>query len=69
MPRLSHYNRRGEATMVDVSSKPVTTRTAVARAFVSMSPRVLRALRNLENPKGDPLEVARIKPTTEPRHH
>lgn len=60
MPRLSHYNRRGEATMVDVSSKPVTTRTAVARAFVSMSPRVLRALRDLENPKGDPLEVARI---------
>jgi len=46
--------------MVDVSSKAVTTRTAVAHAFVRMSPRVLRAVRRLKNPKGNPLEVARI---------
>jgi cyclic pyranopterin monophosphate synthase len=38
----------------------VTTRTAAARAFVRMSPRVLRAVRRLENPKGNPLEIARI---------
>ena len=60
MPKLSHYSKRGEATMVDVSSKSVTTRTAVARAFVRMSPSVLRAVRSLKNPKGNPLEVARI---------
>jgi cyclic pyranopterin phosphate synthase len=59
-PKLSHYTNRGEVSMVDVSSKPVTTRTAIARAFVRMSPRVLRAIRNLKNPKGNPLEVARI---------
>lgn len=60
MRKLSHYSTRGEVTMVDVSSKSVTTRTAVAHAFVRMSPRVLRAVRNLKNPKGNPLEVARI---------
>jgi cyclic pyranopterin phosphate synthase len=46
--------------MVDVSSKSVTTRTATAHAFVRMSARVLRAVRRLKNPKGNPLEVARI---------
>jgi cyclic pyranopterin monophosphate synthase len=60
MPKLSHYSKRGEVTMVDVSSKSVTTRTAVARAFVRMAPRILRAVRDLKNPKGNPLEIARI---------
>jgi cyclic pyranopterin monophosphate synthase len=60
MAKLSHYSKGGEVTMVDVSAKDVTTRTAVAHAFVRMSPRVLRAVRKLENPKGNPLEVARI---------
>jgi cyclic pyranopterin phosphate synthase len=46
--------------MVDVSAKNVTTRTAVAHAMVRMSPKVLRAVRALKNPKGNPLEVARI---------
>jgi len=46
--------------MVDVSAKAVTTRTAVAHAFVRMAPRVLKAVRALKNPKGNPLEVARI---------
>jgi cyclic pyranopterin phosphate synthase len=46
--------------MVDVSGKPVTSRTAVAHAFVRMSPKVLRAIRHLKNPKGNPLEIARI---------
>jgi cyclic pyranopterin monophosphate synthase len=58
MPKkLSHYNAHGEARMVDVSSKARTPREAEASAFVAMSPEVLRALP--ENPKGDPLEVAR----------
>lgn len=35
-------------------------RTAVAHAFVRMAPRVLRAVKGLRNPKGDPLEIARI---------
>jgi len=56
--RLSHYDARGKASMVDVSQKAVTTRTATARAFVALSQEVIRALP--ENPKGDPLEIARI---------
>ncbi|MCC6292571.1 MAG: cyclic pyranopterin monophosphate synthase MoaC [Bryobacterales bacterium] len=56
--RLSHYDGAGRARMVDVSAKQPTTRMARAHAFVKLKPRVLRALP--ENPKGDPLEVARI---------
>ena len=44
--------------MVDVSAKQLTPRTATASAFVELSPEVLAALP--ANPKGDPLEVARI---------
>ena len=59
MPKkLSHYDRDGRAKMVDVSAKAVTPRTASASAFVAMKPAVLRALPS--NPKGDPLEVARL---------
>jgi cyclic pyranopterin monophosphate synthase len=55
--RLSHYDAQGQARMVDVSQKPRTAREAEASAFVAMTPEVLRALP--QNPKGDPLEVAR----------
>ena len=59
MPKkFSHYDAAGRARMVDVSGKPATRREAEASAFVSIKPKVLRALPN--NPKGDPLEVARI---------
>jgi cyclic pyranopterin phosphate synthase len=56
--RLSHYDPKGRASMVDVSKKDITERTATAHAFVAMRPEVIRALPM--NPKGDPLEVARI---------
>ena len=55
---LSHYDAAGHATMVDVSSKRPTLREAEARAFVAMGREVIRALPR--NPKGDPLEVARV---------
>lgn len=57
-PKLSHYDKAGRTAMVDVSHKAPTLRQAEAHAFVAMKPRVLRALP--QNPKGDPLEVARI---------
>ena len=56
--KLSHYDDAGKASMVDVSAKPDTKRTATARAFVRLSAKVMRALP--DNPKGDPLEVARV---------
>jgi cyclic pyranopterin monophosphate synthase len=58
MSQLSHYDDAGRARMVDVSGKEETRRTARAHAFVRLTPEVLRALP--DNPKGDPLEVARI---------
>jgi cyclic pyranopterin monophosphate synthase len=56
--KLSHYDAAGRARMVDVSGKAHTRREAEASAFVKMKPAVLQALS--KNPKGDPLEVARI---------
>ncbi len=56
--QLSHYDSAGRATMVDVSNKTSTARTAEASAKVEMSQQVLAAL--ARNPKGDPFEVARI---------
>lgn len=58
MPKLSHYDSSGRVRMVDVSYKAPTRRHAEASAFVRMPPAVLSALPT--NPKGDPLEVARI---------
>jgi cyclic pyranopterin phosphate synthase len=58
MAELTHFNKDGSARMVDVTTKRPTARRARARGFVSMSPEVLRRLP--ENPKGNPLEVARI---------
>jgi cyclic pyranopterin monophosphate synthase len=58
MKKLSHYDVAGSPRMVDVSAKAQTPRTAKAQAFVRIQPDVLRQLP--ENPKGNPLEIARI---------
>ena len=58
MSKLSHYDAEGQARMVDVSEKTSTRREAEASAFVALSDEVLRALP--QNPKGNPLEVARF---------
>src|SRR5882672_3287449 len=60
MAKLSHYSKTGQVSIVDVSAKAITTRTAEAEAFVKMKPAVVSAVRRLKNPKGNPLEVARI---------
>ena len=56
--KLSHYDGAGRARMVDVSAKAPTRREAEASAFVVLTSAVLAALP--QNPKGNPLEVARI---------
>ena len=55
---LSHFDASGNASMVDVSAKVPTRRSATASAFVALSDAVLAALPH--NPKGNPLEVARF---------
>ena len=58
--QLTHLDARGQARMVDVGDKAVTTRTAIARGVVRMLPATLRALRSGTTPKGDVLAVARV---------
>ena len=60
MIKLSHYDETGKINMVDVSGKDVTTRRAVASGKVLLSVETLDVLRSQTNPKGDPLEIARI---------
>ena len=58
--RLSHLNARGEAHMVDVSKKGITSRTAVAEGYVTMAPATLDMILDGTAPKGDVLATARI---------
>jgi len=58
--RLSHVRRDGSVRMVDVGSKSVTGRIAVAEAIVCMSGAAARALKASALKKGDALTVAQI---------
>ena len=57
---LSHINERGEANMVDVADKAVTSRTAIAEGRVCMQPETLALIREGSAAKGDVLATARI---------
>ena len=58
--RLSHLNEKGEARMVDVGDKQVTTRRATAEGFVAMAPATLDLILEGKAKKGDVLATARI---------
>ena len=58
--RLTHLNEKGEANMVDVSAREVTTRIATASGRVNLSSEVLNLIANNQTPKGDVLATARI---------
>lgn len=60
MTKLSHINAAGEAHMVDVAGKAVTTRTAVAKARVSMKASTVKLIKEVAAKKGDVLATARI---------
>ena len=60
MDKLSHFDEQGKIKMVDVSGKIVSSRRAVASAKVLLNKATLEVLRNQTNPKGSPLEIARI---------
>jgi len=57
---LSHVNQKGEANMVDVTEKAMTSRTATAEGFIKMTPETLALIHHGENKKGDVFAVARI---------
>ncbi|HXH70949.1 MAG TPA: cyclic pyranopterin monophosphate synthase MoaC [Pyrinomonadaceae bacterium] len=60
MDKLSHFDKQGKIKMVDVSEKNASARRAVASAKVFLNKETLKVLQNQSNPKGNPLEIARI---------
>lgn len=60
MAKLSHIDDKGNAHMVDVSDKEVTSRTAVAKGSVWMQPETLTMIREGLAKKGDVIGTARI---------
>ena len=60
MPKLSHFDDQGQAHMVDVSDKDVTSRIATARGRIVMNPETLAMIMDGSAKKGDVLGVARL---------
>ncbi|MBI4437084.1 MAG: cyclic pyranopterin monophosphate synthase MoaC [Candidatus Omnitrophica bacterium] len=60
METLTHFNRKGEAKMVDVSGKKPTLREAKASATVFASPNLIHLIEKKALPKGDVLSVAKV---------
>jgi cyclic pyranopterin phosphate synthase len=59
-PTFSHLNESGQAHMVNVGDKDITSRRAVARCNVQMSPATSAAITSASLPKGDVIATARI---------
>ena len=57
---FSHLNESGEASMVDVSNRDITKRTAIASALVTASPETIAAVKEMQIKKGDVIGTARI---------
>jgi cyclic pyranopterin phosphate synthase len=60
MSKLTHFNTRGEAHMVDVGNKQVTRRTAIAEGYISMQAETLSLILEGRHKKGDVLGIARV---------
>ena len=60
MTKLTHLDATGQASMVDVSDKSVTSRTAIAEGCVVMQAETLDLIRHGEAKKGDVLGTARL---------
>lgn len=60
MSEFTHFNRRGEAHMVDVGDKPVSQRQAVASGRILMQAETLARILAGDHKKGDVLGIARV---------
>lgn len=60
MNDFTHLDEKGRVRMVDVSDKPDTLRSAIARGKIFMSPETFEKIRNQTVKKGNVLEAARI---------
>ena len=60
MSKLTHFDKKGAAHMVDVGDKDVTEREATAAASIKMAPETLKLIQDGDAKKGDVLGVARL---------
>ena len=60
MTKLTHFSAQGEAHMVDVGDKSVTSREAIVEGFISMQKATLALIIDGGHKKGDVLGIARI---------
>lgn len=60
MSKLTHFDSKGAAHMVDVGEKDITSREATASATIRMAPETLKLIRDGDAKKGDVLGVARL---------
>ncbi|WP_438996707.1 cyclic pyranopterin monophosphate synthase MoaC [Candidatus Puniceispirillum sp.] len=60
MSKFTHFDETGVPHMVDVGSKPVTTRMAIAKGCVVMMPETLAMIENDTAKKGDVISVAQL---------
>ncbi len=58
--KITHLNQKGEANMVNITSKKMSERTAVALGIIEMEKETLNLLKNKAFEKGDVLSVARV---------
>jgi len=57
---LTHVDKKGNAKMIDISSKKDTKRMAEARGFIQLTPKIMQSILKDINKKGDVLTVAKI---------
>lgn len=60
MGKLTHFNQKGEAHMVNVGEKPSTHRIAIADGHIKMQPETLQRIESGTHKKGDVLGIARV---------
>lgn len=60
MGEFTHFDENGNAVMVDVSGKAITSRTAVAKGSIQVNPEIMEAVLSHTVKKGDVLGVARV---------
>lgn len=60
MSKLTHFDHKGDAHMVDVANKDVTHRRAIASGQIAMQAQTLKLIQQGGHKKGDVLAVARI---------
>ena len=60
MPKLTHFDKKGRAKMVDVSGKAETLREAIVRGSIYMKPTTFKKIMSGKISKGDVLSVAKV---------